>query len=342
MQAYKILNKNRFFSGKYSIVPIRSDDRYLIMEWRNQQIYHLRQSKTLTKADQDAYFTNIVAKLFEKDHPEQILFSYLEDNTCIGYGGLVHINWLDQNAEISFLLNPSIEEAFDFHWSSFLTLIQQVAFAELKFHKIFTYAFDVRPHLYPVLEKNNFFKDAVLKEHCLFNGRFIDVLIHSKLNKSLWFRNANLFDTELIYQWANHPTVRKQSFSDKNIEYGEHKVWYENKLKSSTCEFYIFFSNNCPIGSIRFELDENSKAFINYMIDPSYHGQGYGKLILQLGIEELIIRRPEVQEIYGYVLHKNTASIKIFENLGFNKSISDDTSYKFKKMIENADRTVQN
>lgn len=45
------------------------------MKWRNEQIYHLRQAKPLTKEDQNAYFENVVAKLFEDDHPNQILFS---------------------------------------------------------------------------------------------------------------------------------------------------------------------------------------------------------------------------------------------------------------------------
>ena len=64
----------------------------------------------------------------------------------------------------------------------FLGLIEEVAFSELGFHKLFTYAFDVRPHIYPILEKNGFKREAVLKEHCLFNEVFKDVIIHAKFN----------------------------------------------------------------------------------------------------------------------------------------------------------------
>lgn len=114
-----------------------------------------------------------------------MLFSYLENDVCIGYGGLVHINWVDKNAEISFIMNTELEaEKFEFHWSTYLGLIEQLAFNELSFHKIFTYAFDLRPHLYTVLEKNNYQKEAVFKEHCLFEGEFKDVIIHSKINRS--------------------------------------------------------------------------------------------------------------------------------------------------------------
>lgn len=182
---YKILGKQFFSKNEYSIIPIRFDDRIDIMNWRNDQIYHLRQSKALTIKDQDIYFKKIVSKLFTNDFPNQLLFSYLFKDKCIGYGGLVHINWNDMNAEISFLIDTNLDKTeFDLHWSIFLQLIEEVAFEELKIHKIFVYAFDVRPYLYEVLKKNKYIKDAVLKEHCFVHNNFKDVLIYSKWRKN--------------------------------------------------------------------------------------------------------------------------------------------------------------
>ena len=184
MKYYKVLNKQVFRSKGFSIVPIRHEDRFDIMKWRNEQIYHLRQNKQLTGEDQDAYFHNIINKLFDQTQPKQILFSYLENDTCIGYGGLVHINWIDKNAEISFIMNTELEtEYFQKHWKTFLDLIVQVAFKELKLHKIYTYAFDLRPKLYEALKESGFEEAVRLKEHCLFDNIYIDVIIHSKFNR---------------------------------------------------------------------------------------------------------------------------------------------------------------
>ena len=182
MREYKALTQQTYKNGEYEIVPIRYEDRIEIMKWRNEQIYHLRQSELLTIDKQDAYFVNTIAPLFNQEKPNQILFSFLQANDCIGYGGLVHINWIDLNAEVSFIMNTQLEEAsFSKNWSMFLKCLEQLAFGELEFHKIFIYAFDLRPHLYDVLELNGYFKDARLKDHCLFQGDFIDVLIYSKL-----------------------------------------------------------------------------------------------------------------------------------------------------------------
>lgn len=183
MKKYRLLKQEVYSYKNYSLVPIRFEDRFQIMKWRNEQIYHLRQNETLTSEKQDYYFNNIVNKLFDLEKPDQILFSFLENDVCIGYGGLVHINWNDSNAEISFVMDTQLEKkSFVKLWKIYLKIIQKIAFKALSFHKIYTYAFDIRPKVYLALEGSGFTKETVLKEHCFFDNKFIDVIIHSKIN----------------------------------------------------------------------------------------------------------------------------------------------------------------
>jgi len=67
---YSCLKKQEFSFGDYSLVPIRYEDRFLIMKWRNEQIYHLRQGRPLTEEDQQRYFDNVVAKLYDNPQPD--------------------------------------------------------------------------------------------------------------------------------------------------------------------------------------------------------------------------------------------------------------------------------
>ncbi|MCB0744718.1 MAG: GNAT family N-acetyltransferase [Ignavibacteriae bacterium] len=180
---YLTLKDNIFKKNEYSIVPIRYKDRNDIMRWRNEQIYHLRQTIPLTHDDQEHYFKIVVSKLFDQKHPDQILFSFLKNDKCIGYGGLVHISWIDRNAEISFIMDTRLEKnEFQLNWKIFLELIEKVAFDQLNLYKLYTYAFDLRPQLYSVLESVGYNKEAVLKSHCFFEKKFINVVIHSKFN----------------------------------------------------------------------------------------------------------------------------------------------------------------
>ncbi len=184
MRNYKCLSENRFEANGFQLTPLRDEDKYAILEIRNEQIYHLRQAELLTIEKQEGYFKNAISELFEQEEPTQILFSVLWNDEFIGYGGLVHINWIDKNAEISFIMKTALEtENFENIWINYLKLLEKVAFEKLKFHKIFTYAFDLRPHLYATLEKASFYEETRFKEHCFFEGKYIDVVIHSKINK---------------------------------------------------------------------------------------------------------------------------------------------------------------
>ena len=315
MSSYKNLSNQSFSEGTFSIVPIRYEDRLKIMNWRNEQMYHLRQNKLLTEADQTRYFNTVVATLFNTDFPSQLLFSFLEGSECIGYGGLVHINWVDKHAEISFIMDTALEkDYFQKHWTTYLKLIEQVAFQELQLHKIFTYAFDLRPHLYDTLEASGFVKDAVLKEHCFFNNEFKDVIIHSKTANQLFqLVDATIDDAKLLFDWSNDPLVRENSHNTTQINWENHIDWLTEKLKSDS-KILILYYRNKAIGIIRFD-NKGEYFLINYSIDQQFRGKGFGTKIIQLGLQ----RMEKGSSFEAIVKKDNLSSIKIFEKLNFDK-----------------------
>mgnify|MGYP000989582711 CR=1 FL=1 len=179
---FKILSKQEYRKGEYRIVPIRMEDRFKIMEWRNEQIDLLRQKVVLTKKIQDEYFENVIVKLFDDEQPSQILFSFLKNKEFIGYGGLVHIDWEYKNAEISFLLSTkmSSEKPYNILINIFLELIEKVA-KDVNLHKIYTYGYDVEDFRFKPLINQNYNLEATLKEHALIDDKFKDVKIYGKI-----------------------------------------------------------------------------------------------------------------------------------------------------------------
>lgn len=182
---YKVLNNKNLLSNKdFTLLPVRFEDRIDIMNWRNDQIYHLRQNEILTRDIQDKYFKNVIRPLFKKKTPDQIIFSLLKENKLIAYGGLVHINWINSRAEISFVMETGLEKKyFKNFWTIFLGFIEKIAFENLDLNKIYVYAFDLRPKLYDVLKKKQFKNEARLKDHVFINREFKDVVIYSKFNE---------------------------------------------------------------------------------------------------------------------------------------------------------------
>lgn len=315
--AYSCLSKNIFVVEDNKLVPIRYEDRFAIMKWRNEQMYHLRQDKLLTEKSQDDYFNGTLAKLFDQEKPNQILFSYLKNDKCIGYGGLVHVNWIERTAEVSFIMETSLEEnEFDLHWSTYLYLLKKIAFEELKLKLLHTYAYDLRPFLYPTLEKNNFKVKEHLKDEIEIDGKKTDVFIHECSNPILLMkiREATENDTKLIFNWSNDPLVRAQSFYSNIIEFENHKNWFKEKLQNDNSLLLInnFDGNN--IGLVRFEL-ENDKCKVGILIDEKYRGKGFSSLML-INSSKYYFNKFSTP-IFADIKESNTASIRSFEKAGY-------------------------
>lgn len=306
---YKCIDQQTFSNGEYKLIPIRFEDRYDIMKWRNEQMYHLRQTTLLTIEQQDEYFSNVIAPLFDKDHPEQLLFSFFKKDELIGYGGLVHIHWEHRNAEVSFLTK---NEKDLYLWLPYLNLLKELAFKELNFNKIYTYAYDLRPLLYSYLIQSNFIMEGILGNHVMNEHNLCDVKIHSCFNQnySCWRRLANFSDAKLLFNWVNDQKVRNQSFNNQPILWDSHLDWFWRKLQDELTKIYIYYYFKQPVGNLRLEYVNNYYK-ISYLIDEAYRGMGFGKRII-----EDVIKKTSVS-LKAEVKTNNSVSNRIFEKNGF-------------------------
>lgn len=167
-------------------MSLRREDLFLIMKWRNSQKEVLRQDNILTKKIQLRYYQNFILPSYNSINPKIILFSYLLDNKCIGYGGLTNINWYAKRAEVSFLLNPKNaknSKLYATEFDIFLKLLKYVSFKELKLNRLFTETYDIRPIHIKTLLKNGFKYEGRMKQHILIKNNYFDSLIHGILKK---------------------------------------------------------------------------------------------------------------------------------------------------------------
>ncbi len=327
MPQYICLQHQEQHLGDYSIVPLRYEDRFSIMKWRNEQIYHLRQARPLTEDDQQSYFDNVVSKLYDNPKPDQILFSYLEKGVCIGYGGLVHINWIDRNGEISFIMDTKLEaEHFAKHWSNYLTMLKSVAFDDLGLHKIYTYAFDLRPHLYTMLEANGYKREATLKEHCLFNGEYKDVVLHSLLNDR--YEVINYVDCTReqnldILALRNRDYVRSWMVNPEVIPEENHFKFVESLKGNPNRLYYAIYKNGMLVGTYNLTNEGEGIWERGIIANPSTQGTGQ----TEKWERQILSSLPsEIKAVSAKVKQDNLRSIKYHEKLGY-KEQSRDNKY---------------
>ncbi|MFC7668494.1 hypothetical protein ACFQT0_14765 [Hymenobacter humi] len=103
----------------------------------------------------------------------------------VAYGGLVHVSWPDSRAEVSFLTEPARAAEPETYRNDFLAhlrLLGQAAFVGLKFNRLFTETYDIRPAHVAILEEAGFRLEGRLRQHVrLAPDTFADSLMHGQL-----------------------------------------------------------------------------------------------------------------------------------------------------------------
>lgn len=182
---YKFLKNRKYSLGDYSIVPLRNDDILKIKTWRNEQINILRQKDLLSNSQQKEYYHSLIENSFYIIKPSEILFSFLLNDECIGYGGLVHIDWVKKIGEISFIndtTRASNDEMYRSDFKNFISLLFGIAFSELKFSKVTTETYGIRTNTLRLLDELGFKLNHVNENNIQINNKKYDSFFHEYSN----------------------------------------------------------------------------------------------------------------------------------------------------------------
>lgn len=159
------------------------------------------------------------------------------------------------------------------------------------------------------------------------------------MKKKLQLRNAEPNDVDMLFQWANNESVRKNSFHTEKIDYKSHKQWFRNVLSDDTQMQFILTDNGIPVGQIRLTCKED-RAEIAYSIAPSKRGLGYGKAIIALAVQKVKAEYPAVKRMTAKVKPSNVASACCFECNGFCEAYQQyELDMESSDLMENADFT---
>lgn len=143
--------------------------------------------------------------------------------------------------------------------------------------------------------------------------------------KSITMRPAEEQDVDIIYQWANDPETRAQSFSSEPIPYESHVKWFLNRTKATDRLFYIFFEDKEPVGSVRLDPNGDGILIMSCQIAPEKRGQGYGKEMFRM-IDQMVYNSwPDtpIVRLTAEVRPDNIGSCRCLENNGYSKELID-------------------
>lgn len=121
-------------------------------------------------------------------------------------------------------------------------------------------------------------------------------------------------DKLYIYDWANDPITRRNSFNSQVIVFNDHCKWFDSVLSSKMKLYLMCLWNKERAGIVRFDMFHHY-SLIGININPVFRGKGLSVKFLEAAIYEYfkLCSLP----IKARIKHDNTASLKAFKRAGF-------------------------
>ena len=161
----------------------------------------------------------------------------------------------------------------------------------------------------------------LISERCLqtVDGRgamrVISRIIHVDI------REACAEDSENIFRWRNHPSIRSVSRNSDLVDWQDHQKWFASVLSDTNRKLLIGTRGGEPVGVVRFDLNQDEAEVSIYLV-PDGSASGLGRTLLQSSEQWLVSKRPEIREIHAYVLGENDRSRKLFTESGYQRDSS--------------------
>lgn len=165
-------------------------------------------------------------------------------------------------------------------------------------------------------------ENANLREHIsrnsmqVVNGRGVVRVIASLGICDIEIRMARPDDSEKLFQWRNHPSIREISRNPNVIDWQDHQKWFASVLTNPEQMLLIGLRAESPVGVVRFDK-RNDEAEISIYVVPESTSFGSGQSLLQSAERWLAANYPEIIKIGAHVLGANERSQRLFSGAGY-------------------------
>lgn len=148
------------------------------------------------------------------------------------------------------------------------------------------------------------------------NGYGVSRVLASMGCNGIEIRTATLDDSEKLFNWRNHPSIRAVSRNTGLIAWQDHQQWLASTMADSKRILLIGEDAGDPVGVVRFDV-QNENAEISIYLIPEKAGSGLGRNLLRCAELWLVLHYPEISKIRAHVLGANERSSQFFSKAGY-------------------------
>lgn len=129
-------------------------------------------------------------------------------------------------------------------------------------------------------------------------------------------RVARQDDSEQLFGWRNHPSVRAVSRNPEVINWGDHQEWFASVMTAPDRLLLIGQRGGLPVGVVRFDVQGDAAEVSIYLV-PGIQRAGQGRNLLRSAERWVAANRPDVQKLCAHVLGGNERSQRLFIGAGY-------------------------
>lgn len=148
------------------------------------------------------------------------------------------------------------------------------------------------------------------------DGRGVLRVVASMAFAGVEIRLATSDDSEKLFNWRNHPSIREVSRNTNAIAWQDHQKWFASVLSNSKKWLLIGEKAGAPIGVVRFDA-KSDEAEVSIYLTPEKASSGLGLDLLHSAERWLEAKHPETRIIRAQVLGENDRSMKFFIKAGY-------------------------
>jgi UDP-2,4-diacetamido-2,4,6-trideoxy-beta-L-altropyranose hydrolase len=148
------------------------------------------------------------------------------------------------------------------------------------------------------------------------DGRGVQRVLLAIGCSSIAIREATQADSDSMFAWRNHSSIRAVSRNSDPIEKSTHEAWFNAVLSDPNRLLLIGECQGETIGVVRFDVCAGEAEVSMYLV-PEYQGEGLGSDLLLAAEQWLAKYRSDVYSIKAEVLGRNQSSHRLFRAGGY-------------------------
>jgi len=129
-------------------------------------------------------------------------------------------------------------------------------------------------------------------------------------------RTARTDDSEDLFVWRNHPSIRAVSRNSDLISWEDHSRWFTALLSDPNRMLLIGQRDGVPVGVVRFDI-RNHQAEVSIYLVPGNSGTGCGRDLLHSAEMWFAQYCPGINILHAEVLGTNERSQQLFLSAGY-------------------------